>query len=547
MKHVQAEKLFRKLEDAVTRWTASASDAERGLTEQLEKVRAGLGALLDGAARHRQATAEESQQVLADLAALREALCADSESAQDAEHRIGQLEKTLDKRKGELQEAQKLVARLEHDLAERSEEAMSVKERTKSVEADLARARKDVEDAESRSRQAEKTLAEKADAGQAAQQRVTQLEHEMEDVRRQAQIDKKRIEELEARENDLLHQVETLTGAGVEVAQAASRIAALEAHERELQEQLGALEGMKVEVDSLRVQVDEGRGKELAERERADKAEAELERATAEGKSLSLDLEVTMADLAKAREERDALQEADAQAKDLRQRLDAEKKRSDALDAELHDYKKTHAKSALAQQLAEALREAEAAQDEIERLRAALANAGTDAPRTAPDAPDAPESDAPAKPAPGRGDKKRDFGDVLVEDGVVTREQLQEALDEQRRSPQRHIATILVEKHHISEDIVARALATAAGLRFVRLVEEKIDPEAVKLLSDRLARLHTCIPLKTKGRKCILAMANPMDLVALEDIERTTNLDVEPVVATPSEISEAVNRLYGSA
>ncbi|HEO71528.1 MAG TPA: type II secretion system protein GspE, partial [Candidatus Hydrogenedentes bacterium] len=79
-----------------------------------------------------------------------------------------------------------------------------------------------------------------------------------------------------------------------------------------------------------------------------------------------------------------------------------------------------------------------------------------------------------------------------------------------------------------------------------RLNDVACDPEAVALISGRLAARHACIPVRAGSGSIALAMANPLDLIAIEDIEHATGQQVRPLIARESEIMDAITRHYGA-
>jgi len=89
---------------------------------------------------------------------------------------------------------------------------------------------------------------------------------------------------------------------------------------------------------------------------------------------------------------------------------------------------------------------------------------------------------------------------------------------------------------------VAGVLAAQLGLTFTELNDEEVDPKAVALAPAHLARQHVCVPIRRSKNTLWLAMANPMDLIAIEDIELATALRVEPVVAKPASIQFIIER-----
>ena len=145
-----------------------------------------------------------------------------------------------------------------------------------------------------------------------------------------------------------------------------------------------------------------------------------------------------------------------------------------------------------------------------------------------------------------RGHKKR-MGEILVELGIITPEQLRGLLTEQHAAPQRRLGRLVVDRGYTNEVVIARILASQLRLPFTELREGDVSPGAPSLISAQLARLHHCVPIRKEGDCVILAMANPMDLIAIEDVEHATGCRVEPVVATSAAIEFVIARQWGKA
>jgi len=138
------------------------------------------------------------------------------------------------------------------------------------------------------------------------------------------------------------------------------------------------------------------------------------------------------------------------------------------------------------------------------------------------------------------------MGEMLLEAGVLSQAQLERALVMQQEQPQRRLGAILVELGYAEEDAVAQVLACQARVPFVRLERESLDPSAVRLVSERLATHHHCIPIRVDNDRIVLAMANPMDLIAIEDVELATGRGVDAVAASGPSIDHALRLHYGS-
>lgn len=144
------------------------------------------------------------------------------------------------------------------------------------------------------------------------------------------------------------------------------------------------------------------------------------------------------------------------------------------------------------------------------------------------------------------GHRKR-VGEILVAEGVLSQIELHDLLAEQGRTPHVRLGTLAVARGFTNESLVAKILAAQLRLPFVNLDNMELDRAMAALLSPHLARLHKCVPLRRTEDRLTIAMTNPLDLIAIEDIELAGKCMVEPVVATPSGIRAALEMLYGSS
>jgi type IV pilus assembly protein PilB len=143
--------------------------------------------------------------------------------------------------------------------------------------------------------------------------------------------------------------------------------------------------------------------------------------------------------------------------------------------------------------------------------------------------------------------KKLRLGDILIVQGVISEPQLSEALATQRKT-KRRLGDILIEAGYTGELEIARALHVQLGLEMVDLRGFKIPPEALNLVSGSLLRRHKVLPMgydEQDSNVLILAMADPLDMVAQDDIAIITNLRIEPRVATAGAINSILDRYFG--
>ena len=140
--------------------------------------------------------------------------------------------------------------------------------------------------------------------------------------------------------------------------------------------------------------------------------------------------------------------------------------------------------------------------------------------------------------------KAKQLGQILIEQGLITSAQLEQALEEHRKTP-KSLGRVLIDLQLIKEADLVRALAEQVGLEFVDLADYHIDPSSTMLLPDALARRYRAIPIGERDGKLLVAMSDPANVYALDDIRTITNRDVQPVVATAADVEQAIQKFAG--
>ena len=140
--------------------------------------------------------------------------------------------------------------------------------------------------------------------------------------------------------------------------------------------------------------------------------------------------------------------------------------------------------------------------------------------------------------------KSKQLGQILIELGYITQDQLEQALAEHQRTP-KSLGRVLIDLGMIKEGDLVRALAEQVGLEFVDLAEHPVDPTATTLLPEALARRYRAIPIGERDGKLLVAMSDPANVYALDDIRTITNRDVQPLVATASDVERAIQKYAG--
>src|SRR5438093_3930476 len=139
----------------------------------------------------------------------------------------------------------------------------------------------------------------------------------------------------------------------------------------------------------------------------------------------------------------------------------------------------------------------------------------------------------------------RRLGDLLVADGLLTAEQLRKALVEQKGSPEK-IGSVLIRLNYINDEQLIGFLSRQYGVPSITLAQLDIDSDVLKLVPAPIARKYEVIPVRKMGNSLALAMADPTNVFALDDIAFMTNLQVLPLVASQTAIRKAIDRNYES-
>jgi type IV pilus assembly protein PilB len=139
----------------------------------------------------------------------------------------------------------------------------------------------------------------------------------------------------------------------------------------------------------------------------------------------------------------------------------------------------------------------------------------------------------------------KQLGTLLLQAGIVDQQQLEEHLVQANR---RNVSLwdVVLEEQQVSEESLAEAFARWLKVPRVRLASATVEPEALKGISEELARKHLCLPLKIEGRTVILAMANPADYNAIQDLQFALGATVKPVVASRTEILDAIDQYFAT-
>ena len=138
------------------------------------------------------------------------------------------------------------------------------------------------------------------------------------------------------------------------------------------------------------------------------------------------------------------------------------------------------------------------------------------------------------------------LGEILIRESLITQEQLQKALDFQRTNGGK-LGSCLTKMGFITDDDITGVLSRQYGVPSINLKFYEIDPNVIKLIPQDTALRYQVIPLSRVGSVLTIAMTDPTNVFAMDDIKFMTGFNVEPVVASESAIGEAITRFYGGS
>jgi len=137
------------------------------------------------------------------------------------------------------------------------------------------------------------------------------------------------------------------------------------------------------------------------------------------------------------------------------------------------------------------------------------------------------------------------LGAMLVERKLVTQEQVDHALADQRRHDNaRRLGEILVESRAISEAVLLQVLSEQLDCPVIDLTSTPPDPEAIQIVPSEFALRHHLLPIRQEDHTLTVAMADPLDIQSIDDLRLLTGYSVVPMLASPSEIRRAAEQLY---
>jgi len=137
----------------------------------------------------------------------------------------------------------------------------------------------------------------------------------------------------------------------------------------------------------------------------------------------------------------------------------------------------------------------------------------------------------------------KQLGELLIERGIISKNQLDEALALQRDKGGL-IGEILVQLGFVHEEDIAQALTAQYGFPYLPLSNYEVNPDIVHIIPQRVAQQYLVVPIDKIGNNLTLAMSNPLNIQAIEDVELLTGCNVQAFVSTSSDIKRSIDKYY---
>ena len=141
-----------------------------------------------------------------------------------------------------------------------------------------------------------------------------------------------------------------------------------------------------------------------------------------------------------------------------------------------------------------------------------------------------------------RKQSRKRLGELLIEQGLITQEQLAGTLGDKGSS--QRLGEALLQKGFITDQQLAEVLENQLGIPHVNLIQYPFDTSLFSLISKETAKRNLIVPLKKEGNKLFVAMVNPMDFITMDDLRLSTGFQIEAGIATKEDILRTINKYY---
>lgn len=139
---------------------------------------------------------------------------------------------------------------------------------------------------------------------------------------------------------------------------------------------------------------------------------------------------------------------------------------------------------------------------------------------------------------------RKRLGELLLEAGLVTEEQIQQALEIQKNTGQK-LGEIFIQEKYVTEEQILKVIETQLGIPYVDISKIYIDPETVKLIPEEICRKYVVLPVEVLNGELTLAMNDPLNYYAIEDIKLFVSLPIRPIISSEQAILNAIEKFFG--
>jgi type IV pilus assembly protein PilB len=136
------------------------------------------------------------------------------------------------------------------------------------------------------------------------------------------------------------------------------------------------------------------------------------------------------------------------------------------------------------------------------------------------------------------------LGEILIKENLITADQLKQAIEYQKKNSGR-LGTCLMKLGFVRDDEITQVLSRQYGVPSINLKYYEVEPTVIKLIPQETAVRYQVVPLSRVGATLTIAMTDPTNVFAMDDIKFMTGFNVEPVVASESDINDAIQKFYG--
>src|SRR5262245_2099514 len=140
---------------------------------------------------------------------------------------------------------------------------------------------------------------------------------------------------------------------------------------------------------------------------------------------------------------------------------------------------------------------------------------------------------------------RKSITDILVAKKLVTEQQIRPAIDEAERMD-KPLQQVIVDKKILEKNVVLKALSEEWRIKAVNLADMEVDLDVVRVIPEATARRHNAVPFAKEENVLFVAMSDPRDFFAVEDIQLRTGFEVQPYLALPSDVGALLDKAYGT-